>query len=173
MRDRVPLSIHRLTCMGLLVAAGLVLYAVEMRLPGPSSLPGVRLGLANIITVYAAFTLSFREASMVILSRIFLSAFIGGGPMAFCYSLAGGMSCFVGMLVMKEVSHRAPLWLAGMVGTLLHSAGQVAVAMVFSGTAGMAAYFPLLAVSGGVSGIVTGLSAEYLISRSTAAGYMW
>lgn len=83
----------RLTEPALLAAIALTIFAIELRVPNPFPIPGIKLGLANIITVYALYHYRAGEVLMVLLTRIFLGALFAGSMLSLLYSLAGGMFC--------------------------------------------------------------------------------
>ena len=73
---------------------------MELQIPALVPIPGVKLGLANIVTVYAVYKLRAREVMMIVFARIFLSALFGGNLTALLYSLAGSVFCLTGMLLL-------------------------------------------------------------------------
>lgn len=88
----------KITELALLSTIALTIFIVELRIPNLIPIPGVKLGLANIVTVYAVYRYSAKETFSIILTRILLGAFFSGNMMSLLYSAAGGMFCFVGML---------------------------------------------------------------------------
>lgn len=100
---------------------------------------------------------------MVLLTRIFLGALFAGSMMSLLYSLAGGMFCLAGMLFLRQVIPEQGIWFASVIGAVLHNAGQIAVAILVTGTVGVIAYFPVLLVSGCLAGLFTGLCAQTAI----------
>ena len=85
--------------MALLTAVALTIFMVELQLPALAPIPGVKLGLANIITVYAMFVLGPRDTACILLVRILLGSIFSGQLMALFYSLAGGLLCYLVMLL--------------------------------------------------------------------------
>lgn len=102
---------------------------------------------------------------MILLARIFLAAIFAGQAAALFYSLAGGLCCLAGMLLLKRVLPLRRLWLTSIVGAVLHNAGQIAAAILILGTSSVAAYFPILALTGAIAGAFTGLIAQHLLLR--------
>ena len=119
---------RRLTRLALLTAAALSLFVVELQLPDLFPIPGAKLGLANIVTVYALYRCRAGEAAMVLAARILLGGLLGGRGIAMLYSAAGGAACFAGMLLLKRAIPERHLWLASVFGAALHNLGQMAVA---------------------------------------------
>lgn len=153
----------RLAELALLAAIALTVFTVELRIPNPFPIPGIKLGLANIITVYALYHYRAGEVLMVLLTRIFLGALFAGSMVSLLYSLAGGMFCMAGMLPLHHVIPEQGIWFASVIGAVLRNAGQIAVAILVTGTVGIIAYFPVLLVSGCLAGLFTGLCAQAVI----------
>ena len=96
-----PVSpVRRLTRCALLTAIALTIFMAEAQLPAPIPVPGVKLGLSNIVTVYAMYVLGPGSTLMILLSRIFLGAVFSGQMMTILYSLGGGLVCYLAMLVL-------------------------------------------------------------------------
>ena len=159
------MKIKRLTELALLTALALILFIVELRLPGLVPVPGVKLGLANIITVYAVYHYKASETAMLVVCRVFLGAFFGGSMLTLLYSLAGALLCLAGMLLLKRVIPEKQIWLCSAFGAVLHNIGQLAVACAVAGT-GMLAYFPFLLTAGCIAGAFTGGCAQLVLLRS-------
>lgn len=155
---------HRLTELSLLTAAALILYVVELRLPNPIPIPGAKLGLANIITVCAAYRYRAKEVLLLVLVRIVLGSVFGGTMMTFLYSLAGSILCLAGILGLRRIVPARQLWIVSILGAVLHNAGQMAVAVLVAGR-GMLVYFPFLLVTGCIAGAFTGLCAALVLAR--------
>ena len=96
------MSARKLARLALLTAVALSLFVVELQLPDLFPIPGAKLGLANIITVYALYRCRAGEAAMVLAARILLGGLLGGRGIAILYSAAGGAACFAGMLLLKR-----------------------------------------------------------------------
>lgn len=155
----------RLAELGLLTAAALIIFIIESFIPYPFPIPGIKLGLANIITVYTVYRYRAYEAAAVLLVRILLGAIFGGNFYALIYSLAGGLLCIAGMLLLKKVIDEKHLWLASIFGAVLHNTGQIIAAMILLQTPAILAYYPFLVVSGCLSGAFTGLCAQLVVKR--------
>ena len=82
------LKVRKLTELAMLTAVALILFVVELQIPNPFPIPGVKLGLANIITVYAVYHYRVREVFLLVVARILLGSFFGGGMMTLMYSMA-------------------------------------------------------------------------------------
>lgn len=157
-------SIRRLTHMAVLTAVALTIFAAEAQLPSLVPIPGVKLGLANIVTVYAVFALGPGPAAMILLARVLLGSLFSGGMTIF-YSLTGGLCCYLVMLVMRRLVTKRQIWVCSVLGAMAHNIGQIAAAIALTRTPGIAAYLPVLLVSGIVAGLFTGLCAQFLTDR--------
>lgn len=156
---------RRLAELSLLTAAALIIFIVELRLPDLSAIPGVKLGLANIFTVYAVYRFSGKETLLMLLTRILLGAFFSGNFFSVVYSLAGGLLCLAGMLLLKKVIPGNYLWLCSVFGAIFHNTGQMAAALIVARSIAVLAHYPLLIVSGCIAGMFTGLCAQFVLKR--------
>lgn len=156
---------RKLTELALLTAAALIMFIVELRLPDLSSVPGVKLGLANIFTVYAVYRFSAKETFLMVLTRILLGAIFASNMLPLLYSLAGGMLCLAGMLLLKKAIPEQYLWLCSVFGAVFHNTGQMAMALVITRTFAVLAHYPMLIVTGCIAGLFTGLCAQFVLKR--------
>ncbi len=159
------MKIRKLTTMALLCAIALTIHMVEAQIPPIVPLPGVKIGLANIVTVFAVFALGPGEAAMILTGRIFLGAVFAGNFSSILYSAAGGI-CAIGVtILLRRILTKKQLWVAGSLGAVAHSIGQIAVAVVWTGTPSVLMYLPVLAAISIVTGFCTGLAAQFLVNR--------
>ena len=89
------MNIKKLTTMAMLTAISMIVFLIEAQIPIPIAIPGVKLGVANVITLFALWTLGWREAGAILVVRIFLGNLIVGNMMGMLYSMAGGVLCWV------------------------------------------------------------------------------
>ena len=159
------MAVKRLTRMALLTAVALTIFIVELQLPALVPVPGVKPGLANIITVYAVFTLGPAEAFCILLARILLGSMFAGQMMSLLYSLAGGMLCFLLMLALRRFLAAEQIWICSVFGAMAHNVGQISVAVLLTKTPSLLCYLPVLMPSRCIAGTLTGLCAQYVIHR--------
>ncbi len=159
------MNVRKLTTMAMLTAISMIVFLIEAQIPLPFAVPGVKLGIANVITLYAIWTLGRREALAILLIRVFLGNIIAGNVMAMAYSLAGGLLCWVIMSLLKPVMKRSQIWLMSILGALGHNAGQLAMAILISGTTTMIWYAPVLIVAAVVTGAFTGYLTQILLGH--------
>lgn len=165
------MNVKRLARLGVLTAVALIIFVVELQIPNPFPVPGIKLGLANIITVYAVYRFRPAEVCMLVGVRIFLGAVFSGNMMALLYSACGSLLCLLGMLLLKRTIDEKHLWLASVFGALLHNTGQMAAALAVTQTPSLLLYFPFLIVSGCLAGLFTGLCAQLILPRLNKAGF--
>lgn len=163
--EKKKLTAKRMTELALLAAVSLIIFVIEMQLPTLAPIPGMKLGLANIITVYAVYRFSAGEVSLMLLTRILLSAMFTGNVTALIYSIAGGTLCLCGMLLLRNIIPLKFIPLCSVFGAVFHNVGQVAAAIFVMGTMTVIAYLPFLLVSGCIAGAFTGVCAGLVLRR--------
>lgn len=156
---------RKLTQMALLSAIALTIFVVEAQIPALVPIPGIKLGLANIVTVFAVFTLGSWEAALILAVRIFLGAVFAGNFSTIFYSIAGGSLAILSAIVLKRILKKHQLWVAGTIGAIAHSIGQMAMAVLLTGTPGLAIYLPVMILCSIITGTFTGLCAQVLVNR--------
>ena len=159
------MKIRRLTVCAVLTAMACTLLWIELQIPTPIPIPGIKLGLANIVTLFAIFALGPVDGFLILLLRILLGGLIGGNPMAVAYSLAGGMLCYLVTLLLRKILGERQIWVAGVIGAVAHNIGQILVALALTQTPELLIYLPVLLVSGMLTGLFTGLLAQFCVAR--------
>ncbi len=155
----------RLTQLALLTTISLIIFIVELRIPNLLPIPGIKLGLANIITVYALYHYRAYEIFLIVLSRIILGSIFSGNFAAIIFSLSGGMCCLIGILCLRRFIPINYIWLSSICGAVLHNIGQIVVAITIMQTTAILAYLPILLISGIITGAFTGGCAYFIIRR--------
>lgn len=158
------MNVKRMTFCALLTAIALTIFMVEAQIPLPVPVPGMKLGLANIVTVYAMFALGPKDTLLILLCRVVLGSLFGGGS-TLPYSLAGGLMCYVSMLLLRKLLTEKQLWVCGAVGAIFHNVGQVGMSILITRTPQLIVYLPILLVPGVIAGIFTGFAAQFLLER--------
>lgn len=159
------MNTRKLTTMALLSAIALTIFMVEAQIPGVVPIPGVKLGLANIVTVYTVYALGGKEGAAVLAVRIFLGAVFSGNFGTIFYSAAGGALAILVTIGLKLVLRENQLWIAGCLGAIAHSIGQMIVAVWATGTPSLLIYLPVLILCSVIAGLFTGLCAQLLVKR--------
>lgn len=150
---------------GLYACMALTLFLVEAQIPLPVPLPGVKLGLANAVTLLVMELERPRDALAVLLTRIVLSGLFCGQPVMLLYSLCGGLLSYCGMALLHRVLSRN-LWFVSMVGSILHIVGQLVMAALLMGTTLVANYFPILVLFAVPAGMFNGWVVTYVAGHA-------
>lgn len=153
----------KLTMMSMLLALALIIFIIESALPPLAPIPGIKMGLANVITLVSLLWLGKKEAFTILILRIVLGTIFTGSIMSIAYSLAGGILCFgVMSLVIGKIR---PIWVVSVCGAISHNIGQIAAAIAITGVWQIALYLPVLMLSAVVTGVFTGVIANEVIKR--------
>lgn len=155
----------KLTVMALLTAIALTIFVIEAQIPALVPVPGIKLGLSNIVTVFAVYMLGAKEAVMILAVRIFLGAVFAGNFSTILYSAAGGALAILTTILLKKVLKKNQLWIAGCLGAVAHSIGQMVVAVLVTGTPALFVYLPVMIVCSVITGAFTGFCAQFLVKR--------
>lgn len=156
---------RRITFLGLGVAVAMLLSYVEFLLPPIwSAVPGIKLGLANIIIVYLFYKSSIFDAALVSLVRLFLSALLFGSFLTLLYSFAGALLSFLVMLALKKMNIFSEIGVS-IGGGVFHNLGQILVAIAVLGTREIGYYMIVLAVTGTISGLFVGMTGALMIKK--------
>ena len=160
---------RKMTQLSLLSAIALTIFMVEAQIPPLLPVPGIKLGLANIVTVFTVFALGPREGMAVLFIRIFLGAVFAGNFSTIFYSAAGGALAILVTILLRKILTKKQLWVAGCLGAVAHSIGQMAMAAALTQTPGLILYLPVMIAVSIVTGLFTGLCAQFLVNR----GDLW
>ena len=154
----------KLTQLALAVSFALILSFVESRIPTLVAIPGVKVGLANIATIFMLYKFGFKEALVVSLARVLIVSALFGSPVSFFYSISGAVLSFVTMLLLKKATplHEVAVSVSG---GIMHNVGQIAAASLILETDVVLYYLPFLLISGTVAGMVIGIIAALLIKK--------
>ena len=144
---------------GLFAALAILMGYVEMMFPMPIPIPGVKLGLANVVVIIMMYFMDVKGAFFISLIRVFLSGLLFAGFAGLLYSLAGAMLSFAVMALLKKTGKFSIIGVS-LAGGVFHNIGQVAVAAMVVENVKMVYYLPFLLVSGVVTGILIGIVAK-------------
>ncbi len=156
------MSLKKLTLLSLFTTISLAVYAIESAVPPLVPIPGIKLGLANIVTLVLLRRFRARDALTVLCCRILLSALLFGQALSLLYSFAGGLASLLVMWLVMKLLQKKWIFLTGAMGGLTHNMGQLLTAWAVTATAGVFAYLPFLVLSGVITGLFTGLCAGFL-----------
>lgn len=162
----------RIPIYGLLTALALVLSYLEAQLPVFFAVPGMKLGLTNLVVLAALYRMDEKAALSLNIVRIVLVAFTFGNVFSMLYSLAGGILSWLVMILLKR-SSRFSMVGVSVAGGIAHNIGQIVVACFVLETGKMIYYLPVLMISGLAAGIVIGLISGKIVRRLPADFGRW
>lgn len=151
--------------LGLYTALALVLAYVESLLPPLSAaIPGIKMGLPNIVIIFILYRFGLKDAAIVSFVRVVAVVLLFGNMMGFAYSMAGAVMSLLGMLLLKKLDFLSVVGVS-VAGGVLHNVGQILMAMFLLRTAELGYYLVVLAVTGTVSGVLIGICGSVMIKR--------
>ena len=154
---------RKIAYLGVLLALALICSYVETLIPFHFGIPGIKLGLTNIVVIFALYQMGAKEALGISLARICLNGLLFGNLMGVLYSISGGLFSFLIMVLLKRTGKFSP-FVVSISGGILHNAGQLLIAALFVQNCNVFYYFPVLLIAGAVTGFLIGrLSQELLI----------
>lgn len=158
-------QIQKLTLLSALTSAALILSYVEAVLPPIfSSLPGMKIGLPNIIVVFVLYRMGLSQAVLVSLVRISIAALLFGTPVSFIYSAVGAFFSIAIMALLKKTDILSAIGVS-VCGGIFHNIGQILAAIFLLGATQIGYYLIVLAVTGTLSGLFVGLCGAFVLSR--------
>ncbi len=154
---------QKLTFLGLFACLAIILSYVESLLPPVlSGIPGIKMGLPNIIIIFLLYKFSIKEAVTVSLIRLLTVALLFGHFVTLLYSLGGAILSLSAMWLLKKTDKFSQVGVS-IAGGVFHNLGQIIVAVLVLSTKEIGFYMPILAVSGTVAGIIVGLGGTLLL----------
>ena len=154
----------RMVTLSAIVAVAMILSYVESLIPAFVAVPGVKIGLSNIATVFALYALGWPYAICVSVVRVLLSALLFGNFVSLIYSLSGAALALCAMILLKKLNKFSSIGIS-VAGGVCHNAGQIIAACLVMETAAISLYFIPLLISGTVAGVVIGVIAGNLVER--------
>mgnify|MGYP006278527403 CR=1 FL=1 len=155
---------HKIVIISLLVAQALVLHLVERMIPINFQVPGMRLGLANIITLVSLYLFGFKETLLVVILRTTMANLLGGSPSGFLFSLVGGLLSFFIMYFIKKLADKKISVIGlSIVGAVFHNVGQILVAAFIIHNINIIIYLPVLMISSIATGFFVGITVKYIL----------
>lgn len=149
---------------GMLIALAFILSFVETMIPIHLGVPGVKLGLANLVTIVGLYTIGVRGTAAVSLTRIVLVGFTFGNMFSMVYSLAGGALSLLLMILVRKTGRFSQIGVS-IIGGVGHNIGQLCIAAIVVHTVGVFYYLPVLLAAGTVAGLLIGLVGGVIVER--------
>lgn len=155
---------RRIAFLGLCVALSMILSYFESLIPPLVAVPGVKVGLPNLVMIFMLYKIGPKETVAVSLVRVVLVSILFGSVVSMIYSLVGAGLSLTGMILLKK-SGKFSILTVSVVGGVLHNIGQVITAMAIMETSQIIYYLPVLLISGTIAGVVIGLTASLIVKR--------
>mgnify|MGYP003829142437 CR=1 FL=1 len=154
----------KIAYLGVLAALAILFGYIETLIPFYFGIPGMKLGLANIMTVIALYLFGSKEAFAISVVRILVVGFLFGNPYSIIYSLAGGVLSLLAMIAIKHLKCFSIVGVS-IAGGVMHNIGQLLIAMLVVEELGLTFYAPFLIIAGAVTGLLIGLVAQIMNNR--------
>lgn len=155
---------NRAAYFGMFAALALIFSYIENLIPISVGIPGVKLGLANLVIVIALYKIPIKEVYLLSIVRVFLAGVLFGNYFSIIYSLAGGLLSLTVMAFMKKREDFSVMGVS-IAGGVFHNIGQLIIAMVVVETFSISYYVPILLVSGTVTGLFIGIISDHMLKR--------
>lgn len=156
------MNTRKLTTLALLTTISLTIFLLEGMLPPLVPVPGIKLGLANIVTLIVLIWFSAKDAVLVTITRVLLGFFFAGTVMSLTYSLLGSFLSLTVMVILHRFLEKKYIYVTSIAGAIFHNIGQIIAAVLFTSTPYVVSYLPFLMISGIITGLFTGLCAYFL-----------
>ena len=154
----------KISFIGLSITLAMILSYVESKIPVLVAIPGIKVGLPNIVIVFILFKVGWKEAVTVSIFRIFLVSLLFGNIQSLAFSFAGAFLSLLGMIILQKTKWFSSITIS-IVGGVLHNAGQIIAACFWTETYQIVYYMPVLFLTGTIAGCVIGLLAGMLVKR--------
>lgn len=155
---------HKIAVRGMLVATAMILSWLESLLPTFVAIPGIKIGLTNIVVLIALYKLNYKDAFIINIIRVILVGITFGNAFSLLYSLAGGLLSGTIMIILKKTG-RFGITNVSMAGGLCHNIGQILMAMLILRTSAILYYLPALWFSGIFAGIIIGYLSSLILTK--------
>ena len=152
----------KITTLGIFVSLAMIFSYVEVLIPFNFGIPGIKLGLANLVIVIGLYSLRLNEVLTISIIRIIICGFLFGNGMSIIYSLAGGILSFIAMAIIRKVNIFSIVGVSVM-GGVFHNVGQILSASIVMKTTVVAYYLPILMIAGTITGCLLGIIAEKIL----------
>lgn len=156
----------KIALLGIMTAVALILAYLEAILPPLwSAVPGVKMGLPNLVIIFVLYRFGFKEAAAVSAIRLFTVSLLFGNVMTLAYSAAGAVLSLILMVLLKKIDNFSTVGVS-VAGAVSHNLGQILVAVFLFDTVQLGYYMIILAITGSIAGVFIGIGANLLIKRT-------
>lgn len=154
----------KVAMLGLTIALAMIMSYIEALVPLSFAVPGIKMGLANIVIIFVLYKIGTKEAILVSLIRVILVSLLFSNVMAMAYSIAGAVLSLSVMWVLKKTDKFSFVGVS-IAGGIMHNVGQIIMAVILLGTEQIALYLPVLIITGTATGVVIGIVSGLVINR--------
>ncbi|MDD5952674.1 MAG: Gx transporter family protein [Oscillospiraceae bacterium] len=158
-------KLKKMAAGAMLTAAALIVFIIEAQIPPIVPIPGIKLGLSNVVTLAAILMLGKSWGSAVHILRIVLGTLFTGQAVSFLYSITGGVCCLIAMLLLTSLLSNRWLWLISAISAVIHAGAQLVTAAIVMQTKSVLVYAPIILFSAIVTGVFTGLCVQLLLQK--------
>ena len=155
----------KVTFLGLAIALAMIFSFVESQIPAFVAIPGIKIGLPNLVIVFLLYRIGAKEAVTVSIIRILLISMLFGNLQTLSFSVAGAVLSLLSMILLKKTGWFSAIAVS-IVGGIFHNVGQIIAACLWTATPEVAFYLPVLLVSGTVAGTVIGVISGLIVKKS-------
>ena len=159
------MNTKKITMYGLFTALAMIMSLIEVLMPIPLPVPGIKVGFPNIIILFVLYRFGAKTAIAVSLVRVLLVSLLFGNFLGLAYSLAGAVLSLVVMILLKATDMFSTLGVS-VVGGIAHNAAQITVACILMSTSEISYYMPVLIITGTAAGIIVGIASHLLIKKT-------
>lgn len=154
----------KVAMLGLTIALAMIMSYIEALVPLSFAVPGIKMGLANIVIIFVLYKIGTKEAILVSLIRVILVSLLFSNVMAMAYSIAGAVLSLSVMWLLKKTDKFSFIGVS-IAGGIMHNVGQIIMAVILLGTEQIALYLPVLMITGTATGVVIGIVSGLVINR--------
>ena len=154
----------KVAMLGLSIALAMIMSYIEALVPLSFAVPGIKMGLANIVIIFVLYKIGTKEAILVSLIRVILVSLLFSNVMAMAYSIAGAVLSLSVMWLLKKTDKFSFVGVS-IAGGIVHNVGQIIMAVILLGTEQIALYLPVLIITGTATGVVIGIVSGLVVNR--------
>ena len=155
---------RKIASYGLFIALAFIFSYIESLIPIPFPVPGIKLGLANLVVIIAIYGIGVKEAMVLSVVRVLLVGFTFRDPSTILFSLAGGLLSWLSMVIFMKLKLFSMIGVS-IIGGIAHNVGQIIVAILYVKNTSLIYYLPVLMISGVISGTLIGILGALIIKR--------
>lgn len=157
------MKVRKYAVLSIYTSLSLIIFMLESLIPPILPVPGVKLGLSNIVTLIVFFIYGPLDAGILVLIRTLLGSVLCGQLSMFPYSIAGGAFAILSAIILKPLMRKKQIPILSAFSAISHNLGQMIMAVIISSTGKLWIYFPILIISGIITGLFTGIIVLYLL----------